>query len=632
MKHRLLLFTFLISCIYLKAQTVRYVNTTPSGTADGSSWANASNNLQGMINASAPGDEVWVAEGSYVTGVLPPFCGTGCNFRDATFFVKVGVSLYGGFAGNESSKNERTGNNETILTGDFNNDDIITGTGSTLTITNNGENAYHVVVIEPNASGTPATTAIDGFTIKGGNANSGNPIVNSGIFYNRNLGGAIYLDTQQSSGFTGLNLNINNVNFIGNSSTDRGGAIYAFIRRTSICNITNSFFENNLAFPSGNGERGGGAVYSEVFAADGSEVNYFGNTFLGNRVRVSGFAQGYGGAIYCINSNSTTRFHNNIFANNSTVQAGGAVFSRQETLSTFEYFNNTFYANSCGGTFAGGAISGANIFNNGLHVYKNNIFWENSNGNGTQDVFSGIWVQGPNSGHDFTHNLVHPNSLFASNTGVIVNQDPIFVDVNANNFNLDCGSPAIDMGTAASAPTTDINGLIRPQGAAHDMGAYEYVSTLDNSVSLSGNILTASVSGVSYQWIDCDNANTPISGETNQSFTATQNGNYAVIITENSCETISDCIEVNSLSVEGIDLIGFKLHPNPFSDAITIQLPMGVEKASVSILNMDGKVVYKTQINRNQSSINQLHSLAKGLYLMQVSLENGQTITKKLIK
>jgi predicted outer membrane repeat protein len=631
MKHRLLLFTFLISCIYLKAQTVRYVNTIPSGTADGSSWENASDDLQAMINASAFDDEVWVAQGLYKPTALPVICDANCGPRDRTFFVKNGIKLFGGFTGNETSVNERTGANETILSGDFNDNDIISGTGASLSISNNNENAYHVVIIQPNDTFIKTTT-LDGFTIKGGNANSGNAINYFGAFYNRDLGGAIYFDTQQSSGFIGLNLNINNVNFIGNSSVDRGGAVYALIRRTSICSITNSFFENNLAFPSENGERGGGAVYSEVFAADGSEINYFGNTFLGNRVRVSGFSQGYGGAIYCINSNSTTRFHNNIFANNSTVQAGGAVFSRQETLSTFEYFNNTFYTNSCGGTFAGGAISGANIFNNGLQVYKNNIFWENSNGNGTQDVHSGIWVQGPNSGHDFTHNLVQPNSLFAANTGVIVNQDPSFVDVNENNFNLDCGSPAIDTGTAASAPTTDIEGLIRPQGAAHDMGAYEYVSTLDTSISITGNILTANASGVSYQWIDCDNANTPIPGETNQSFTATQNGNYAVIITENSCETISDCIEVNSLSVEGTDMLSFNLHPNPFSDAINIQLPIGVAKASVKILNLDGKVVYTTQINNNQSTIGQLQFLSNGLYILQLSLENGQTITKKIIK
>lgn len=631
MKHRLLLFTFLIACMYSQAQTVRYVNTTPSGTADGSSWANASDDLQAMINASAFEDEVWVAQGVYKPTVLPVICDANCGPRDRTFFVKNGIKLFGGFTGNETSVTERTGANETILSGDFNDNDIISGTGASLSIANNSENAYHVVIIQPNDTFIKTTT-LDGFTIKGGNANSNTPIIYFGAFYNRNLGGAIYFDTQQSSGFIGLNLNVNNVNFIGNTSVDRGGAVFVFLRRTSICNITNSFFENNLALPTGFGARGGGAAYSDVLAANGSEINYIGNTFIGNRVQATGSSSGQGGAVYCLNSNSTTRFHNNIFANNHTTQSGGAVFSTQETLSTFEYFNNTFYANSCGATFSGGAVSGANIFNNALHVYKNNIFWENSNGNGTQDVDSGIWVQGANAGHDFTHNLVQQNSRFASNTGVIVNQDPSFIDVNTDNFKLDCDSPAIDSGTADSAPATDIEGLPRPQGALFDMGAYEYVSTIDNTVSVSGNVLTASASGAAYQWVDCDNANTPISGATNQIFTATQIGNFAVIITENSCETISDCIEVNSLSVNSTNQLSFKLYPNPFTDSINIQLPMGVDKASVKIMNVEGKVVYSTQINNNQSTIGQLQSLNNGLYLMQVSLENGKVITKKLIK
>ncbi|MCO6488828.1 MAG: hypothetical protein J5I98_10440, partial [Phaeodactylibacter sp.] len=40
--------------------TIRYVKPGGSGTADGSSWGNASGDLQAMINASGPGDQVWV--------------------------------------------------------------------------------------------------------------------------------------------------------------------------------------------------------------------------------------------------------------------------------------------------------------------------------------------------------------------------------------------------------------------------------------------------------------------------------------------------------------------------------------------------------------------------------------------
>ena len=40
------------------AQTVRYVKEGGAGTADGSSWADASDDLQAMINASAANAEI----------------------------------------------------------------------------------------------------------------------------------------------------------------------------------------------------------------------------------------------------------------------------------------------------------------------------------------------------------------------------------------------------------------------------------------------------------------------------------------------------------------------------------------------------------------------------------------------
>jgi hypothetical protein len=63
--------------------------------------------------------------------------------------------------------------------------------------------------------------------------------------------------------------------------------------------------------------------------------------------------------------------------------------------------------------------------------------------------------------------------------------DPLFVNAGAGNFNLQPGSPAIDMGALDAAYTTfqqlygidirrDKAGRTRPQGAGWDVGAYEY--------------------------------------------------------------------------------------------------------------------------------------------------------------
>jgi len=55
-----------------------------------------------------------------------------------------------------------------------------------------------------------------------------------------------------------------------------------------------------------------------------------------------------------------------------------------------------------------------------------------------------------------------------------VTGDPLFVDTSAGDFHLLPESPAIDSGSADDAPVDDIDGTLRPQGIAIDIGAYEY--------------------------------------------------------------------------------------------------------------------------------------------------------------
>src|SRR5690606_1382106 len=54
------------------------------------------------------------------------------------------------------------------------------------------------------------------------------------------------------------------------------------------------------------------------------------------------------------------------------------------------------------------------------------------------------------------------------------------------------------------------------------------ITHIDESVTNSSPTLTSNANGATYQWIDCNNGFAPIFGETNQSFTASANGNYAV--------------------------------------------------------------------------------------------------------
>ncbi len=44
-----------------------------------------------------------------------------------------------------------------------------------------------------------------------------------------------------------------------------------------------------------------------------------------------------------------------------------------------------------------------------------------------------------------------------------------------SNYTLKSRSPAIDSGTAALAPATDLVGVQHPQGASYERGAFEYI-------------------------------------------------------------------------------------------------------------------------------------------------------------
>jgi len=108
----------------------------PGPVHDGASWATAYNYLQEALAAASSGDEICVAQGAY-----KPDQGVGQTpgDRTATFQLKNGVALYGGFAGYGASDPDARDISayETILSGDLNGDDV--------GFTNNGENSYHVV-------------------------------------------------------------------------------------------------------------------------------------------------------------------------------------------------------------------------------------------------------------------------------------------------------------------------------------------------------------------------------------------------------------------------------------------------------------------------------------------------------
>src|SRR5690554_3572866 len=93
--------------------------------------------------------------------------------------------------------------------------------------------------------------------------------------------------------------------------------------------------------------------------------------------------------------------------------------------------------------------------------------------------------------------------------------------------------------------------------------------TVDVTTALDDATITATATGLNYQWIDCSD-NSIIVGETGVSYTATVSGSYAVIITDGTCVDTSTCVTVNISSLNDNDFAGVKIYPNPVKEVLNI--------------------------------------------------------------
>lgn len=84
------------------------------------------------------------------------------------------------------------------------------------------------------------------------------------------------------------------------------------------------------------------------------------------------------------------------------------------------------------------------------------------------------------------NNIIYQNlvTFFGSGTGSVVTNnlttDPNFVNAAAQDFHLQSGSPAIDTGVTVTEVPNDFDLVVRPQGSAYDIGAYEFIFNLNS--------------------------------------------------------------------------------------------------------------------------------------------------------
>lgn len=489
-----------------QAQNVWFVDVNHASDGDGTSWSSATRDLGAAIELAEPGDEVWVAQGVYVPSGDGP---------DATFRLRSGVGVYGGFVGLETRRRDRDPSTyRTVLTGDRLGDDLYGGYA---------DNSYHVVT----GSGTDRSAVLDGFVVTGGRAGvgsehahgagmvnvAGSPVVRNVVFRDnhavaagggtanldgsrplfvhcswiRNRGGAMYNDASAPVVRTSV--------FAGNAAVDAGGAILSVNDSEAV--VVASVFEGNVAQ-----ESNGGAL-----ATVDSRL-----TVVGSAFRANAAPRGNGGAM--LNLESTVSIVNSSFVGNRTGRGSGGAFANAR--SEVEVVNSVLAENEAGAV-AGGSINfGSDVDLTNTIVWGNRahnhplqlVTWDNSDVAVGASVVqasggSGIHYWDARLGRDTDGNLERaPRFLRPPSPGA----DGAWgtADDDFGDLRLDDASPALDAGRNDALDfdldltfdvLTDQLGQDRVQNGQVDIGAVEGIPRMTQFVR-QGDLVDASHLGV----------------------------------------------------------------------------------------------------------------------------------------
>ena len=255
------------------ATAFRYVKSGGSGTKTGADWANASDNIQGMIDevSTGGGGEVWIAGGTYIIST--------------TLKMKEGVNVRGGFAGSETSIEGRQKNS--LSPWDF--------TNATVLNANYSGDLRTRVLEQPNSF--TVETVYDGLTITGGGGYYDNS--------NNNYGCGAYI---RGNGKLCNSIVKDNLYIAGNAAGCCGGGVYNYGGIILDCLVTGNKLSTQAYNPVQTIEGGG------IYNTNGGIVD--GCTVTNNEIRNENTAGGsnlYGGGIY--NANGIIRLCRNVSGN-----------------------------------------------------------------------------------------------------------------------------------------------------------------------------------------------------------------------------------------------------------------------------------------------------------------------------
>jgi hypothetical protein len=510
MKKIMFLIVLGAASLFVSAQqaNIRYVDWYRAGNYSGTSWSNASDNLQAMIDAvySSGGGEVWVKEGLYKPSYSGDMTLNPSDIRDAAIVMRTGVKIYGGFPQNAddiSNAPMSSTNPMSFLTIDQARNTRHWESCSTRLIgfigTSQGY-SYHIII----AAGGISDAVLDGFYIQEGCAATGTGyLLVNGDTIPRDHGGGVVISNaspilrnltiETSNGMYGGGMYINNsspvltnikirdngsaVNYLyPNLMSQYGGGIYIENCNTAYLMCTDMEIYNNIAEYGGgiycknsSVELSGITVRDNSASIDGSGL-YIKNTnlnLLNSSLHSNAAYAGKGGGIYMDNSpGNTCKFTNILFSNNLALQ-GGMLYMEDGacTMTNITATKNTSNNNGSVIYCTGGSldINNSIVYGNIPNVCPYSPILNNI-------IYNYSLIENGNLNNPGINNIFLPT-------------DPKFLNPGGANYRLSRHSPCCNAGNnglyqAARGISNftgekELSGNSRLYGTAIDMGAYE---------------------------------------------------------------------------------------------------------------------------------------------------------------
>jgi uncharacterized lipoprotein YehR (DUF1307 family) len=448
-----LLLIFSVSLMVASAGVLRV--SSAGDNSDGSSWEKAFNTIQAAMAVAQKGDEVWVAQGEYVI-----------SYHAQQLRFMEGVNFYGGFAGTETSKDQRSLN-------------------PALTVVSHNENFADTINFRLlNSVDLNEASLYDGFTFDGkgvgmgvrisGNCTLNNAIVKNCVVTNGSgagvimiaggpfvpvvlsnsdvldntlkvsstntalLGGAGIFAHNNAKMASVINCNIKNNKIQGISATGtleaKGAGMMLYSGEIKNCHFDNNHVVNteNAAYTNNNFTGGAIAIVPQ-------SVDLTANNVLIEGCVISNSSSPSRGGAIIIDPRWSGQYHGNytisksIITNNKTPNVGGAIMAAVPVAQTGAgitlNIENSIISNNSADT-GGGLymftsailnITNTNFVNNkGIRFGGGGIFFFDRNNTSWNHIINAtfknvvLWGNESNSNHQLRNSNQHTTMIFSA--------------------------------------------------------------------------------------------------------------------------------------------------------------------------------------------------------------------------